>query len=111
MSEPVKAHLYPDPAKAKRLDIKRFYLPFVVRGRCPTCGTRSERDLNTDGGGYLSYPRINAPMRTHLWCDRCKEDWEIVIQLDFRLTVLDADTTAVEHERDTEAEADEEDEG
>lgn len=89
MSEPVKPHFYPEPATQKSLDIKRLYLPFVLRGACPQCGTKSQRDLNTDSGGYLSYPRINAPFRVDLWCEPCNRAWEVVIQLDFHLSVQD----------------------
>lgn len=27
----------------------------------PQCGTKSQRDFNTDSGGYLSYPRLETP--------------------------------------------------
>lgn len=80
------ATIIPDPAKAKRLDIKRFYLPFILRDNCPKCGERAERSFITDSD-YLSYPTINAPMDVSIECGACEHLWFVPVVLTFGFTV------------------------
>ena len=40
------------------IEVKRFYLPFILTQVCPKCGKVLERDLNDQ---YLSYPTCGKP--------------------------------------------------
>jgi hypothetical protein len=71
------------------LDIKRCYLPVVLKATCPACGVEVEMDLN--GDEYLSYPYINGRERvgmSHEIDDGEYHEFEVFITL--RLTVEEA---------------------
>ena len=69
------------------LDIKRCYIPVVVRAVCPQCGATATRDLRTN---YLSYPQIGAPVRvgfTHAVASFEESDHEWTEHILLTLTV------------------------
>ena len=37
----------------EEIPIKRMYLPYILKGKCPACGEDFERDFNDE---YLSHP-------------------------------------------------------
>jgi hypothetical protein len=74
------------PSAPKRLDIKRFYLPFAIVGSCPKCGTETERTFERDPD-YLSYPPLDAPFPVWLECGACEHEWTVSATLSVRLSL------------------------
>jgi hypothetical protein len=66
MSEPKRAtevvveQIVSRPGETFDIEVKRFYLPIVIKAKCPDCGREMKRDLSND---YLSYPTIGRPER------------------------------------------------
>ena len=77
----------PDPADLTELDIKRFYLPFVVSDACPKCGKEAAAELDRDGS-YLSYPSLVKPERVYLYCEACKREWCVCLRVSFSLALV-----------------------
>lgn len=86
------ARITKSKGKIKDTDIKRLYLPFVVKDKCPKCGKEVSEDLNTN---YLSYPSFNKThyitMAHEEWDDDgnevCYEEWEIPVVIDVSLKI------------------------
>lgn len=57
------------------VDVKRFYIPFTVKAKCPECGEEVVRSCEDH---YLSYPDANEPFDLHMVCYKewQKEDGE-----------------------------------
>jgi hypothetical protein len=64
------------PLVGYEIDVKRFKLPVVVKGKCPDCGGQAETDLEEHP---LSYPKLGAPENISLYCSKCDEYWEATI--------------------------------
>lgn len=69
------------PVVPVEIDQKRFYLPQQVFAICPKCGAEVERD------GYLSYPKVNQPMRMTFWHHVGTEEHEWDEQIVLRVTI------------------------
>lgn len=52
-----------------RVDIKRLYIPVVLKDECPKCGGITEFDGSSE---YLSYPE--GPEEIRAYCSNC-DDW------------------------------------
>ena len=70
--------------RSTSIDVKRFYLPAIIKGKCPKCGTPTEIDLESD---YLSYPILNEFECRHLYCSECEHEQEIEIKIEMTLSV------------------------
>lgn len=70
--------------KQSSIDVKRFYLPAIIKGKCPECGNPTEIDLETD---YLSYPILNDFESRHLYCCECDHYQEIEIKIEMSISV------------------------
>jgi uncharacterized protein YbaR (Trm112 family) len=62
------------------LEVKRLYLPIVVKVICPLCNTNLERDFEED---YLSYPLVGVDEKHEIYCEDCEEE----ISFDVKLTL------------------------
>ena len=51
------------------LEIKRFYLPVIIKRRCPECGSMVENDL--EQVDYLNYPWVNTVDTMYFYCGEC----------------------------------------
>ena len=60
--------------KEFEIDVKRFYVPAIIKSNCPKCGEEIVNDYNEQ---YLSYPTANKIMETHFYCDECDEEFYI----------------------------------
>lgn len=77
------------------IDVKRFYLPYVLKSHCPKCSREKAHDFEIH---YLSYPTVNVPIVETLLCsnyegdygDPCETEWEVKIQLDVSLKIAPA---------------------
>lgn len=65
------------------LEVKRLYLPFALRGKCPSCGEAFERNFNNN---YLSYPTLGEAEEVSLWCPGCDHEWSVSLVLDVTLS-------------------------
>lgn len=89
MSEDVKVERV--EGEQDELPIKRLYLPFVIKAKCPTCGRTAERDLSSS---YMSYPVPGKPETVMLSCydedgeETCYTDVDVTI--DFTVTASNA---------------------
>lgn len=62
MSATAKAVVYSDQF---HLDVKRFYAPIRVEGKCPACGATAVHDVNDYP---LDYPRFGRDLSVGLNC-------------------------------------------
>lgn len=62
MSDTAKAVVYDDQFY---LDVKRFYAPIRVEGKCPACGAIGTHDINHYP---LDYPRFGRELCVGLQC-------------------------------------------
>lgn len=60
------------------LDIKRFYLPVEFEITCPNCGNKITDCFDDQ---YLSYPKVNSPVRRGLYCDVCETELEYNVKV------------------------------
>lgn len=69
---------------------KRTNVPCVVRSPCPACGKVSVKDLRSEDGDYLSYPRVNVALSLDFMCkdEKCQTEWSVQAELTLKLTVL-----------------------
>ena len=74
MSEVIKEDL--------EINVKRFYLPLVIKDKCPNCDGDIAYDLEEQ---YLSYPRLNTPEKIGIWCEACDLEFSKTVTL--RLSV------------------------
>jgi hypothetical protein len=73
--------------KGVYLEVKRLYLPgIVLSGACPGCGIVHKHDF---GEWYLSYPTAGEPFTHTCYCSHCDLEWEIQLQLDIGLKVVE----------------------
>jgi len=56
------------------IEVKRFYVPVIIKAKCPKCKKEIENDYSQD---YLSYPTANKPMETYFYCEDCDEEFYI----------------------------------
>lgn len=72
-----------------KLDVKRCYLPFIVRATCPKCGAEVERDLRKD---YVSFPEIGGTTTIHMVHDADSDDgwheWPVDVAVDVRVRAV-----------------------
>lgn len=74
------------------IDVKRFYLLYLLKSSCPKCGREKLQDFSVR---YFSYPTANTPITETLLCsnyegdygDPCETEWEVKIQLNVSLTI------------------------
>lgn len=85
------------------IDVKRFYVPFVVIDKCPNCGREVHKPLDND---YLGYPIACVPIEVSMYCGYepdddelyqsdleawraqcCNAEWDVHVVLDFTLTL------------------------
>jgi hypothetical protein len=59
-------------------DVKRAYLGFVVKRKCPHCGAIATVDFKND---YMSYPDMGEQDFTIYCNDGCEEEFDIRIRL------------------------------
>lgn len=71
--------------KPFELELKRCYLPFVLRSTCPKCGTEAVYDDSY----YLSYPKVGEPESYTVLCEECNFKWELKLRLTLNLEVVD----------------------
>ncbi len=77
--------------KEFEIDDKRFYMPGTrLVGNCPKCNASFEKDF---GEEYLSYPKANAPMLVHLWCQECNHEWTVTTKLEVKLELVPMEKT------------------
>ncbi len=69
---------------SQELEIKRFYLPVVIKDKCPNCDGEISQDLEDQ---YLSYPTLNKAENIHLECESCDLEFQIPITLRISLDV------------------------
>ncbi len=50
--------------EAFSVEVKRFYVPVVIKAKCPNCGAEVKHDLQ--GQHYLSYPAFNAIEKVYM---------------------------------------------
>ncbi len=55
------------------IEVKRFYVDFAVE--CPECGELVKFD------DYISYPELNKPEKAGMYCPKCDNDWEQLVQV------------------------------
>ena len=72
---------------------KRTYLPgVVVKSKCPVCDREVECEL--DGGGHLSYPRLNEPSSVYFGCgeeqgvDHPHTEWQVDVILRMEVEIV-----------------------
>lgn len=94
--------IIPDPSTLVEINIKRFYLPFVVTDPCPTCGKEASCDLYQDGS-YISYPSLVKPEAIYFYCEPCRKEWAGWVQIRFSLTPCDAPAQTEETEEEKDA--------
>jgi len=68
------------------IDVKRLYVPSVLRTTCPKCGDKKVVDFQSD---YLSYPPANRPFDHYLCCYECDEEWSVRLKLTMQLEVVE----------------------
>ena len=69
------------------IEVKRFYLPIVIKVPCAHCGHELKRDFSDF---YLSYPSLNTPEEIGMCCEECEE--ETVVDVTLKLA-LEFDST------------------
>ena len=78
-----------ETAEEFSIDVKRFYVPFVVEIYCPDCKNKIESNLSDN---YLSYPEVNKIEPITFYCSECNGEFE----MDSILRVsLDIDRTSL----------------
>lgn len=65
-----------------QIDVKRFYLPFIIETNCPECGELHEHDLTEY---YLAYPRIARASKIYFSCE-CEHEWSEEVVVNVTLT-------------------------
>lgn len=67
------------------IEVKRFYVPFVAKVKCPSCNNGNSLDLEeTD---YMSYPTLNKKEAYYLCCEKCDCEYEIDLTLKMSVSV------------------------
>lgn len=84
--------------KGFQINEKKFKIPYSIDWECPNCGENHSNVLNDDE--YLSFPKINAPIKYILYCDECENqgkdcEWKIKIQLNLSIDVIDNEGIAL----------------
>jgi len=64
------------------IDVKRFYIPFLITEDCPSCGRNNEVDFTTN---YLSYPTVSEPIKVNFYCYVCEHEWSKQVKLEITL--------------------------
>lgn len=72
------------------LEVKRCYLPFMLKTQCPNCGAAIEHDISEH---YLTRPLLNQPFDCDLHHE-CSDDGEYV---DHEWSVCLSLNVALEH--------------
>jgi hypothetical protein len=74
--------------EAFSVEVKRLYLPVVIKAKCPNCGAEVKHDLHQH---YLSYPAFNAVEKVHIMHvvddEECCEFF-VNVKLGFSATVV-----------------------
>ena len=68
------------------INIKRFYLPLVIKDKCPNCDGDITYDL---GEQYLSYPILNEPETIGICCEACDLEFEKTVTLSLSIDIGD----------------------
>lgn len=70
------------------IEVKRLYLEgYKIKAKCPICGNDVEEDLGHD---YLSYPKINKPIKFKCYCEQCEDTvyvGDIIIKINIEESV------------------------
>lgn len=66
------------------IEVKRFYIPFRIVGKCPVCGGDFERDISHD---YFSNPIANAWSKEYMYHYNEETEEECEFELDIFLSV------------------------
>jgi len=61
------------------IEVKRFYVPFVIESDCPHCGELNK--FGEDDNDYLMYPKIGEKEKVSFCCTECDASWEEEILL------------------------------
>jgi hypothetical protein len=64
------------------IEVKRFYVPYTIKAKCPNCGNDVEFLGDYD---YLSYPVLNAEEKVYACCDECDYEMELPIRVGMTL--------------------------
>lgn len=78
--------------KGFEIEIKRFYVPFVISTKCKGCGEVIEEWLGND---YLSYPTLGEPFNYVIYHgeksdgEECDTENVVKLQLDMQVTVVE----------------------
>ncbi len=77
------------------LDVKRCYMPIVIKAPCPKCGTVVTRDLSSH---YESYPVFNEDTTLSMYHDGdedgedpskyCNTSWKIPVRFGLTLNLI-----------------------
>lgn len=66
------------------LDVKRFQIPFIIEGECPSCENSFSLDL-------LSYPKLQKPFEMYACCEFCDHEWSFMIELSVSLGLVEVE--------------------
>jgi uncharacterized protein YbaR (Trm112 family) len=69
-----------------KIDEKRFGIPATLSGDCPKCRKPFVRAFDTQ---YISYPKVNTPIKVDLYCHECEHEWPIQMQINVSLSLVD----------------------
>lgn len=64
---------------------KRFYMPAIIKWKCPGCGKEMETDLT---GDYFSYPEMNKDFEHVVWCQGCDGEFPITLKIEVSLKLM-----------------------
>ena len=68
------------------IEVKRFYLPVVVKDKCPNCDGEISQNLEDQ---YLSYPTLNKADDITLVCEACDMEFQVPFTLRMSIDIGD----------------------
>ena len=67
-----------------KTDIKRLWLPYVLKSKCPECGTEDSYNFNEN---CIEYPKFEETFEHWCWCEKCEKEWLVNLKLDVTLEI------------------------
>ena len=64
------------------VDVKRLYLPIILKEACPKCSEVHVQDLQDD---YISYPVFNGEEHMYFYCSECEHEWQPKIKISLKV--------------------------
>ena len=71
--------------KPFEIEVKKLYLPFIIKDIPCECGNIMERNYRDEP---LSYPTVNEPIKDYLYCNKCNTEYTFEIKLALGLEVV-----------------------